>query len=152
MPRLSTFGLILLALAMIPLASCRREPAAPETAASPAPSVATAGDEEAIAITQSRLLELAYRLEDHLVDTGSEPEAATIGELVSVLDISQGAQLSPTDGWGRDLVVSTVDGQLEIRSLGRDGVRDAGPPAGPVTDPDADIVIIDGGFTQWHLE
>lgn len=53
------------------------------------------------------------------------------------------------DGWQRRIQVEATPSYLELRSLGADGVADPGPPRGPVTDPNADIVYADEAFRQW---
>ncbi len=59
------------------------------------------------------------------------------------------ADLPRVDGWGRPFEVTVLNGMPEIRSLGADGVRDAGEPRGAVDDPGADIVFFDEAFQQW---
>ncbi len=127
----------------------------PSAVATPGPAVsaeaaAAAADAEAVAVTQRRMGEIGRVLEDYVVAHGAEPEVADANALAASLAGSQGVEVAAVDGWGRPFVITRVDGMLEIRSLGSDGERDDGDPRGIVTDPTADIVMIDGGYTQWH--
>lgn len=77
------------------------------------------------------------------------PEAATLDELTDLLRGEYGHDLPRIDGWGRPFEFVVVDGMPEIRSLGADGMRDAGELRGEVDDPGADIVFFDEDFRQW---
>src|SRR3954471_23019738 len=50
------------------------------------------------------------------------------------------------DAWGRALQIAGVHDSYSIRSLGRDGLRDARPIRGEADDFDCDIVYSNGSF------
>ncbi len=149
-----TGALTVLVLVSLGMSGCRREKPTPEptsvqTAAAPQ-AVSSADDLTAESVTQRRLAKLANTFDDEVAETRVVPQVASLADLAEVLSTRGVAADQMKDGWGRPFQVVMENNLLEIRSLGRDGVRDQGPPAGVTSDPDADIVIIDGTFEQWH--
>jgi hypothetical protein len=82
-------------------------------------------------------------------DNDYYPNATRLEDLKEALVPGYLSAIPLTDGWGRPFELSRVDGNLELRSLGADGVRDEGAARGAVSDPGADIVYWDEGFAQW---
>jgi hypothetical protein len=101
------------------------------------------------AVTIERIHVLGSAMEGYEDANDVFPEAATLDELIDVLRQGYGNDLPRIDGWGRPFEFAMVDGMPEIRSLGADGVRDAGEPRGEVDDANADIVFFDEDFRQW---
>jgi len=99
--------------------------------------------------TIERLQILASAVEAYEDAHDAYPEVATLDELTDVLGREYGRDLPRIDGWGRPFEFVMVQGIPEIRSLGADGLRDAGEPRGEVDDPGADIVFFDEDFRQW---
>jgi hypothetical protein len=141
-------------LVFLGVSGCRQEKAAPQPTAVPPDAgpraAASADDLTAESVTQRRLLAAANAFDDETADTRVVPQVASLADLAKVLSTRGIAADQLKDGWGRPFEVSMKDDLLEIRSLGRDGVRDQGPLRGQIDDPDADIVIIDDTFEQWH--
>ena len=146
--------LTLLVLVSLGAVGCRREATAPQPSAVPVDvgphAAASKDDVTAESVTQRRLVAAADAFDDAIAETGVVPQVANLADLTRVLSTRGIAADQLKDGWGRQFQVAMQDNLLEIRSLGRDGVRDKGSPAGETSDPDADIVIIDDTFEQWH--
>jgi hypothetical protein len=143
-------------LAVVVLCGCGRSPDPTSTAEAPpilAPlelfgEAPTATSAEC-GVTIERLHVLGSAVEAYEDANDSYPAAATLDELVDALRPGYGNDLPRIDGWGRPFEFAMVNGMPEIRSLGADGVRDAGEPRGEVDDAGADIVFFDEDFRQW---
>jgi hypothetical protein len=138
------------------LVGCGRSPEpTPATEATPIPASyelygeAPAATSEEARVTIERLHVLGSAMEAFEDENDAYPAAATLDELADALELVYRADLPRVDGWGRPFEVTVVNGIPEIRSLGADGVRDAGEPRGAVDDPGADIVFFDEAFQQW---
>jgi len=146
--------LTLVSLALAGLAACgRNQPQAPPAAGDQAGSTAASGTTDDLAaerVTQERMLQLANAFEDEAAARRAVPEVKDAGGLAQLLSHRGVTAGNLVDGWGRPFEVAMKDGLLEIRSLGRDGIPDQGELLGATDDPDADIVIVDGTFEQWH--
>ena len=143
-------------LAVIVLCGCGRSPDPTPTAEAPPTPVplemygeAPTATSAECGVTIERLHLLGSAVEAYEDANDVYPTAATLDELADALERVYGADLPRADGWGRPFEFAMVDGMPEIRSLGADGVRDAGEPRGEVDDPGADIVFFDEGFRQW---
>lgn len=105
-------------------------------------------------MTVDLMMELMLAIETYAIDNGAYPDTAAGAEkMVSDLRPYFGpyrdqasADFPPADGWGHPLRVRSDGRDYEVRSLGRDGVEDAGSCEGAVDDPDQDIVLNQGSF------
>jgi hypothetical protein len=143
-------------LAVIMHCGCGRSPDPTPTAEAPSipASLELFGEAPAAispqcGITIQRLHVLGSVMEAYEDTNDVYPAAATLDELIDVLRQGYDYDLPRIDGWGRTFEFAMIDGIPEIRSLGADGVHDAGEPQGEVDDPGADIVFFDEGFQQW---
>jgi hypothetical protein len=104
--------------------------------------------------TVDLMIELRVAIEAYAIDNDAYPDTAAGAEKM-VSDLrpyfgpyrdNERADFPPADGWGHPLRVRSDGWDLELRSLGRDGVEDAGSCEGPVDDLDQGIVLDGSGF------
>ncbi len=143
-------------LAVVVLCGCGRSPdPTPTTEMPPTPvplelfGEAPPAPSAECGVTIERIHVLGSAVESYEDANDTYPDVTTLDELVEALRPLYGNDLPRIDGWGRRFEFAMVDGMPEIRSLGADGLRDAGEPRGEVDDPDADIVFFDEDFRQW---
>jgi hypothetical protein len=104
--------------------------------------------------TVDLMMELGVAFGLYAIDNNVYPDtAAGAEEMVSALrwyfrpyGENERTDFPPADAWGHPLRVRSDGSGYEVRSLGRDGVEDAGSCEGGADDRDQDIVLNQGSF------
>ena len=111
--------------------------------------------------TMSDMRSLGIAWESRAIETGSYLGAGVSLCCTTLLDSASAEAILapayqrqiPQDGWNRpyDFAVDSTDRpqQYLIRSLGRDGIREASPALGTTGDFDCDIIYASGEFIQY---
>lgn len=124
-----------------------------ESSSSPSSSSEQIYNEEVATKTMNSMRIIATTCEAYAIDWGHYPTASSISELSELVAPTYVKVLPETDAWGNQFEVSITKKGYEIRSLGRDGVRDSEPRSGFTGDFDADIVFSDElRFLQYPIE
>ena len=110
---------------------------------------AVAGDVQKAKTTMEAMRTIATALEQFEVDHQRYPHLDDLATLAIKVEPTYIKEVPWEDGWGRRFEVHADGLHYEIRSLGRDGVRDTDPPIGRFSNLDHDIIFSDGRFTQW---
>src|SRR5262245_60923402 len=101
--------------------------------------------------TMADIRSIGTAVESYSIDNSLYPTAADMVAAQAVLEPVYMKKLPLQDGWSHDLVFqpgTTPGAGYTLRSLGKDGA--ASPtPGGKTSDLAADIVFVDGQFTQW---
>ncbi len=90
-------------------------------------------------------------VEAYSVDNNVYPSAASITTVQPVLEPTYIKKLPLSDGWNNSMVFqpgATSGAGYTVKSLGKDGAASA-IVGGKTTDFNADIIFVDGQFTQW---
>lgn len=102
--------------------------------------------------TMADMRSIGTSVEAYSVDTNIYPTAANIGALASVLEPTYIKKMPAQDGWSTALVYqpgATSGSGYTVRSYGKGAAADGSLPGGKTTSFAADIVFVDGQFTQW---
>lgn len=101
--------------------------------------------------TLTNMWGLALAAEGHRVFHGSYPSASTVEELAEAVRhpwyVSQEVPLN--DAWGNRFLVISRDDEIEIRSVGSDGILDDETPGGMTSTLVRDIVIRSREYTEF---
>ncbi len=101
--------------------------------------------------TMADIRSIGTAVESYSIDNSRYPTAGDMAAAQSLLEPAYIKKLPLQDGWSHDLVYqpgATSGAGYTLRSLGKDGV--ASPtPGGRTSDLSADIIFVDGQFTQW---
>jgi len=101
--------------------------------------------------TMADMRSIGTAVESYAVDNNIYPTAANINALESVLEPIYIKEMPKTDGWKFDLHYTpgaTAGQGYTVESYGKNGTND-GDTGGPTTTFNADIVFVNGQFTQW---
>ncbi len=101
--------------------------------------------------TMADIRSIGTAIESYSVDNSSYPQSASMTALQTVLEPTYIKKLPLQDGWNHDLVFqagATPGTGYTVKSLGKDG-QAASPTGGKTNDFNADIIFVDGQFTQW---
>ena len=101
--------------------------------------------------TLADIRSIGTAVESYSIDNGLYPTSADISAARSVLEPVYIKKLPVQDGWSHDMVYqpgATSGAGYTLQSLGKDGAASA-VTGGRTSDLNADIIFVDGQFTQW---
>jgi len=101
--------------------------------------------------TMADIRSVGTAVESYSIDNSLYPTAGNMAAVQAVLEPAYIKRLPLQDGWNHDLVYqpsSTSGAGYTLMSLGKDGISSPAP-GGRTSDLAADIIFVDGQFTQW---
>jgi type II secretion system protein G len=101
--------------------------------------------------TMADVRAIAVAMESYASDNDAFPDLTPQGPVSAVLPLLQPTYMHSVprlDAWGRDVLYEGGGEEYTLVSLGRDGAV-SGPPSGPTTDFDDDLIFVMGSFVTW---
>jgi general secretion pathway protein G len=101
--------------------------------------------------TMADIRSIGTAIESYSVDNSIYPTANSIAALATVMEPNYMKKIPQQDGWNHGLAYepgSAPGAGYTLRSYGKDG-QVTNPTGGKTQDFNADIIFVDGQFTQW---
>jgi general secretion pathway protein G len=102
--------------------------------------------------TMADIRSIGTAVEAYSVDTNIYPTATTAALVQPVLEPTYIKKMPMTDGWSNSLIFqqgATAGAGYTVRSYGKDNTAGVVGNGGKTTTFAADIIFVDGQFTQW---